>query len=165
MSNYSIFLINPFRLYSVINRPLCQEMDKPLPKQHFLGFYVCFEEPTSYNYNWYVPFNFIGYPLANITIHNFAEPIFAPRKSMIRLGNIRHPYIDDNLDDIQQKFESYVLSIDSLDHSSSEFYDSVVSNFPDGIFHLKQVIAARETKRPRSVANDLTAYISDNQKL
>lgn len=68
---------------------------------------------------------------------------------MIRLGNIKHPYIDDNLDDIQKKIESYVLSIDSLDHSSSEFYDSVVSNFPDGIFHLKQVIAARETNRWR----------------
>lgn len=159
MSKYSIFLSNPNHIYDAINRPLCEGLTWRTIHNHFLGFYVCFEKPTSYGYNWYVPFRFIGYPLANITRFNFAEPIFAPRKSMIRLGNIRHPYIDDNLDDIQKKFESYVLSIDSLDHSSSEFYDSVVSNFPDGIFHLKQVIAARETKCPRSVANDLTAYI------
>lgn len=146
MSNYSIFLSKPSHVRKAINRPLCEELSYSTIRDHFLGFYVCFEEPTSYGYNWYVPFNFIGYPLANITPYNFAEPIFAPRKSMIRLGNIRHPYIDDNLDYIQKEFESYVLSINALDHSSSEFFNSVVSNFPDGIWHLKQIIAKRESE-------------------
>lgn len=139
MSSYSIFLINPFRLYSVINRPLCQEIGKDSIKYHFWDFYVCFEEPTCYGYNWYVPFNFIGYPFSGST---YAEPLFAPRNSMIRLG-IKIPYVDDNLNSIQQKFEKYVLSVDRQDHSSSEYHNSVISRFPDGVSHLKQIMAKR----------------------
>ncbi|WP_311444085.1 hypothetical protein [Fannyhessea vaginae] len=166
MSNYSIFIINLSRASKAIS-PRTHLLYSGLYKYDLMrplrGFWVCFEEPTSDQYNWYVPFNFIGHPFSVLTNHAAAEPLFVPRNFMIRLGNIKSPYIDTHLDDIRQKFESYVLSVDRLDHSSIEYNASGVSCFPDGIYHLKQLIASRERKRPCSLADNLQAAANRQQ--
>ena len=50
-----------------------------------------------------------------------------------------------------------MLSVDSLNHNSPSYLYSTIALFPEGVEHLKQVIAARKVKRSCSLSDDLQA--------
>lgn len=92
---------------------------------------------------------------------DFQKSLFVPQQETVVLAPVlprdQATFIDSHLDDIQQKFESYVLSVDSLNHNSPSYLYSTISLFPEGVEHLKQVIAKRSAKRPCSLSDDLQA--------
>lgn len=92
---------------------------------------------------------------------DFQKSLFVPSDSVIEIRNTlpreQAQFIETHLDDIQQKFESYVLSVDSLNHNSPSYLYSTIALFPEGVEHLKQVIAKRKAKRPCSLSDDLQA--------
>lgn len=92
---------------------------------------------------------------------DFEKSLFVPSDSVIEIRNTlpreQAQFIESHLDDIQQKFESYVLSVDRLDHNSPSYLFSTIALFPEGVEHLKQVIAARKVKRSCSLSDDLQA--------
>ncbi|WP_311444082.1 hypothetical protein [Fannyhessea vaginae] len=92
---------------------------------------------------------------------DFQKSLFVPSDSVIEIRNTlpreQAQFIESHLDDIQQKFESYVLSVDSLNHNSPSYLYSTIALFPEGVEHLKQVIAKRKAKRPCSLSDDLQA--------
>lgn len=92
---------------------------------------------------------------------DFEKSLFVPSDSVIEIRNTlpreQAQFIESHLDDIQQKFESYVLSVDSLNHNSPSYLYSTIALFPEGVEHLKQVIAARKVKRSCSLSDDLQA--------
>ena len=92
---------------------------------------------------------------------DFQKSLFVPSDSVIEIRNTlpreQAQFIETHLDDIQQKFESYVLSVDRLDHNSPSYLFSTIALFPEGVEHLKQVIAARKVKHSCSLSDDLQA--------
>lgn len=92
---------------------------------------------------------------------DFEKSLFVPSDSVIEIRNTlpheQAQFIESHLDDIHQKFESYVLSVDSLNHNSPSYLYSTIALFPEGVEHLKQVIAKRKAKRPCSLSDDLQA--------
>lgn len=120
--------------------------------------------------NWYIPLRSnIGFkkpigsyyltPFETNNLHfvnpglDFQKSLFVPSESVIEIRNTlpreQSQFIETHLDDIQQKFESYVLSVDRLDHNSPSYLFSTVPLFPEGIEHLKRVIAKRQAQRKR----------------
>lgn len=100
---------------------------------------------------------------------DFQKSLFVPSDSVIEIRNTlpreQAQFIETHLDDIQQKFESYVLSVDSLNHNSPSYLYSTIALFPEGVEHLKQVIARRKAKRPCSLSDDLqAARLAANQQ-
>ena len=91
---------------------------------------------------------------------DFEKSLFVPSESVIEIRNTlpreQSQFIETHLDDIQQKFESYVLSVDRLDHNSPSYLYSTVALFPEGVEHLKRVIAKRQAQN-HSLAEELKA--------
>lgn len=92
---------------------------------------------------------------------DFEKSLFVPSDSVIEIRNTlpreQAQFIESHLDDIQQKFESYVLSVDRLDHNSPSYLFSTIALFPEGVEHLKRIIAKRQAKHSHSLAEDLQA--------
>lgn len=89
---------------------------------------------------------------------DFQKSLFVPSESVIEIRNTlpreQSQFIETHLDDIQQKFESYVLSVDRLDHNSPSYLFSTIALFPEGIERLKRVIAKRQAQN-HSLAEEL----------
>jgi len=91
---------------------------------------------------------------------DFQKSLFVPQQETVVLAPVlprdQATFIEAHLDDIQHKFESYVLSVDSLDHASPSYLYSTIALFPEGVEHLKRVIAKRQAQN-HSLADDLKA--------
>lgn len=91
---------------------------------------------------------------------DFEKSLFVPSESVIEIRNTlpreQSQFIETHLDDIQQKFESYILSVDSMNHNSPFYLYSTVALFPEGVEHLKRVIAERQAQN-HSLAEELAA--------
>jgi hypothetical protein len=170
MSNYSLVILNQAYIAETIQRTGSEQLlDKAT--RSFVGFY---DAET----NWYIPLR------ANISrkkpkaacyrtpfkTHNphfinpgldFEKSLFVPIDSIIEIRNMlpheQAQFIETHLDDIQQKFEKYVLSVDRLDHNSPSYLYSTIALFPEGVKHLKELIAKRAAKSAHSLADDLQA--------
>lgn len=162
MSNYSLVILNQAYIAETIQRTGSEQLlDKAT--RSFVGFY---DAET----NWYIPLR------ANISrkkpkaacyrtpfkTHNphfvnpgldFEKSLFVPTDSIIEIRNTlphdQAQFIETHLDDIRQKFEKYVLSVDHLDHNSPSYLYSTIALFPEGVEHLKRVIAKRQAQRKR----------------
>ena len=92
---------------------------------------------------------------------DFQKSLFVPQQETVVLAPVlprdQAAFIETHLDDIRQKFEKYVLSVDRLDHSSPSYLYSTIALFPEGVKHLKELIAKREAKGTHSLADDLQA--------
>lgn len=92
---------------------------------------------------------------------DFEKSLFVPSESVIEIRNTlpreQSQFIETHLDDIRQKFEKYVLSVDRLDHNSPSYLYSTVALFPEGVEHLKRVIAQRKAQHPHSLAEEMAA--------
>ena len=170
MSNYSLVILNQAYIAETIQRTGSEQLlDKAT--RSFVGFY---DAET----NWYIPLR------ANISrkkpkaacyrtpfkTHNphfvnpgldFEKSLFVPKDSIIEIRNTlpleQAHFIETHLDDIRQKFEKYVLSVDSLPRASPSYLYSTIALFPEGVEHLKRVIAQREAQHPHSLAEEMAA--------
>lgn len=92
---------------------------------------------------------------------DFQNSLFVPIESVIEIKNTlptqQSQFILEKLDDIERKFEQYILSIEFIDHHKPAYLQSTVRYFPNGIQQLKRIIAKHKARQPHSLTEDLQA--------
>lgn len=90
---------------------------------------------------------------------DFQKALFVPRNKVIDINNTlpkqQAEIIHNNQDKIQEKFESYVLSVEKLDVNSQSYKYSTVALFPEGIERIKQLQKERLTSNKTTINNSL----------
>ncbi|WP_314355081.1 ArdC-like ssDNA-binding domain-containing protein [uncultured Granulicatella sp.] len=158
MSNYKLVRIDDDFLSELVASTGSEEiLDKH--NRSYVGLYN--EEE-----NWYIPLrskigtkrsidSYFETPFKTTSPHfvkpglDFQKSLFVPVQSVRILNQNKIPdeqanYIKIHSEEIKERFEKYVLSVESYDKSSKDYLYSTVALFPEGIEKIKQLQQSRE---------------------
>ena len=158
MSNYKLVRIDDDFLSELVASTGSEEiLDKY--NRSYVGLYN--EEE-----NWYIPLrakigtkrsidSYFETPFQTTSPHfvkpglDFQKSLFVPLQSVRILNQNKIPeeqanYIKTHSEEIKERFEKYVLSVENYDKSSKDYLYSTVALFPEGIEKIKQLHKDRE---------------------
>lgn len=158
MSNYKLVRIDDDFLSELVASTGSEEiLDKH--NRSYVGLYN--EEE-----NWYIPLrskigtkrsidSYFETPFKTTSPHfvkpglDFQKSLFVPVQSVRILNQNKIPdeqanYIKIHSEEIKERFEKYVLSVESYDKSSKDYLYSTVALFPEGIEKIKQLHQNKE---------------------
>ena len=79
---------------------------------------------------------------------DFEKAVYVPNHYVIEIQNTlpeeQSKLIFENQEDIRNRFENYVLSVESMEKGNSDYLFSTVPLFPEGIERIKQIQQVRE---------------------
>ncbi len=82
---------------------------------------------------------------------DFEKAVYVPNHYVIEIQNTlpeeQSKLIFENQEDIRNRFENYVLSVESMEKGNSDYLFSTVPLFPEGIERIKQIQQVRESMK------------------
>lgn len=82
---------------------------------------------------------------------DFEKAVYVPNHYVIEIQNTlpeeQSKLIFENQEDIRNRFENYVLSVESMEKENSDYLFSTVPLFPEGIERIKQIQQVRESMK------------------
>ncbi|MCY3067598.1 MULTISPECIES: hypothetical protein [Aerococcus] len=158
MSNYKLVYVKPQFIAETIARTGTEEI---LEKENrsYVGLY-------NQNDNWYIPLRsnigklkpkgaYYETPFLTKNPHfkrpglDFEKSLYVPTDQVVEIRNTlpfeQNQFILDHRDDIQDKFEEYVLSTENFNRNSNDYLFSTVPLFPEGVERIKEKHIKNET--------------------
>ena len=151
MSTYKTVLIKPEFIAETVMRTGSEQLLEK-DSRSYVGLYNEKE-------NWYIPLrsklsikspkdSHYATPFNTTNPHfirpglDFQKALYVPKDKIVEIRNTlpyeQNQFILEHQEDIQDKFEEYVLSTEELDRKSTEFLFSTVPLFPEGVERIKE---------------------------